>query len=111
MKWIPLRERLPSGGDSVLLFSPYMHLDRDFPGHPVVVSNPGFVRQNAIKQGYTYWCEIPYPLPLDASVVDDWSDWEWRYYWSEEDKPPERPRVTIRQRIDRFIRLIRYCLN
>lgn len=110
--WIPLKDQLPKGKESVLLFSPYMYLDREFPGHPVSVSNPDFVRQNATKKGYTHWCSIPYPLPpVDISVITDWSDWEWRYYWTEEDEPPEIPRRTMKQRLRRFVMGIAWAIG
>ena len=62
MVWIDLHKLLPKGRNAVLLFHP-THQSRDFPGHPVSVSNVSFARLNALACGYTHWAPIPYPLP------------------------------------------------
>ena len=77
MKWIPLIERVPAftpqGGDPpVLVYSPLMAEDKDFPGHACFVSNPEFVANgNATKHyGATHWCEIPaYPVQQDPTTA------------------------------------------
>lgn len=65
--WVPLKEQLPQGDEWVLLFNEQMHNDDEFPGLSVTVSNPEFIRcGNAIKQNYTHWARIPYPLPIET---------------------------------------------
>ena len=106
MKWTLLKERLPSGGDSVLLFDPSLYLDRSFPGHSVSVSNPDFARSNALKQGYTHWCIIPYPMPIDVSAIKSWY-LGWRGYQLEDDLlPPPTPRRTWKQELLRRIYIL-----
>ena len=106
MKWTLLRERLPSGGDSVLLFSPRLYLDRDFPGHPISVSNSEFARLNALKQGYTHWCPIPHPMPIDVSAIKSWH-LGWRGYQLEDEMlPPPRPRRTWKQELLRWMYIL-----
>jgi len=63
-EWILLSEKLPEGDDWVLIFHPGLHTDTEFPGLSVSASNPYYVRINAIKNGYTHWAKIPYPLPV-----------------------------------------------
>lgn len=111
--WIPLDEQLPDGdmNECVLLFSPHMHLDWEFPGHSVVISNPVFARQNAMKRGYTHWSRIPYPLPADATMIMDWSNWKHRYYWLPEDEEPEQPRISLRKRLSRLMACIRWSIG
>ena len=97
--WIPLREKLHEGDESVLLFSPRLYLDKYFPGHPVSVSNPDYARQNAIKSGHTHWCSIPYPMPIDVSAIKSWK-LGWRDYQLEDEMlPPPKPRRTWKQKL------------
>jgi hypothetical protein len=65
-----LKTELPhfsaEGGDpGVLLYSPALANDKEFPGHPYLVSNPEFVANgNALKNfGVTHWMAL---FPPDA---------------------------------------------
>lgn len=64
MMWKPLDTEPPEGPDWVLLFSPAMHNDPDFPGLSVTTSNPDYARENAARNGYTHWAPVTYPLPV-----------------------------------------------
>lgn len=66
-EWRSLARSLPNGTELVLIYSPVMHADQSCPGLPVVVSNAEYVRQSALKHGYTHWAPIPYPLPAPPS--------------------------------------------
>jgi hypothetical protein len=68
--WVELKTELPhfskEGGDpGVLLYSSALAGDREFPGHPYLVSNPEFVANgNALKNfGVTHWMAL---FPPDA---------------------------------------------
>jgi hypothetical protein len=67
VEWVPVSERLPEftpgGGDPpVLMWSPTMEADEDFPGHAIMVSNPEFVANgNAKIYGVTHWMPAPAP--------------------------------------------------
>ena len=105
-KWIRLDDSLPEGDKSVLLFSPRLYLDREFPGHPVRVSNPDFARLNALKQGDTHWCSIPYPMPIDVSMIKSW-ELGWRGYQLEDELlPPPKPRRTWKQELLRWMYIL-----
>lgn len=64
-EWRDLAKDPPTGDEWVLLFNQKNHDDQDFPGLSVCTSNATFARTDtALKQGFTKWARIPYPLPV-----------------------------------------------
>ena len=63
MAWEPIAKPLPDDigpAGCLLIYSPLLAADDEFPGHAIQVSNPAYVRcGNAQKHGYTQWCLIP----------------------------------------------------
>lgn len=50
----------PDKGKTLLIFSPRLRDDDDFPGHAIQVSNAEYVLcGNAKRQGYTHWTYAP----------------------------------------------------
>ena len=65
MKWRSLKDDKPKGSHWVVLFNPAIYNDSENIAIAVTTSNPYYARANALKSGYTHWCEIPYPLPVN----------------------------------------------
>lgn len=61
MRWNPIDVPVTTQGP-VLIYHPGLDADKEFPGHPIQVSNPEYVRVgNAARAGYTLWAEIELP--------------------------------------------------
>lgn len=61
--WRPIAEAPKDEyGAAVLIYSPELASDEDFPGHAVTVSNAAYVAcGNAAKDGYTLFMPFSYP--------------------------------------------------
>lgn len=58
-EWQPIDQCEPEGG-AILIYSPILDADKDFPGHPIVISNRKFVScGNAAHQGFTHFMALP----------------------------------------------------
>lgn len=73
-EWISCKDRLPEdpGDDNgspvwntVLVYSPTLHKQEDFPGHSIFVSNKHYVRKNfgtgTPADNITHWMPLPPP--------------------------------------------------
>ena len=66
-EWIRSKDRLPDeklpGEDqeTYLIYCPDLEKDEDFPGHAIMISNPVYLRVQALKGFVTHWMPLPKP--------------------------------------------------
>ena len=68
--WQPIATapRVKAPGPAVLIYSPQLEADPDYPGHAIQVSNPEYAGNgNAKRHGFTHWMPIPSPPTSEES--------------------------------------------